>query len=101
MKDLFEHEGNPTYNIGDRVTVVKNEDCRFTWVEDMDSYVSGEYEVVRAFWDRIHSCYAYRLRDCGFTYDANCLRPLRDEREFDDVDNTEIDKFLSMFCRNN
>ena len=101
MKDLFEHEGNPTYNIGDRVTVVKNEDCRFEWIDDMDEYVSGEYEVEYVCWDEIHSCYAYRLKDCDFTFDANCLKTLINERDFDDVDNTEIDKFLSMFCRNN
>ena len=101
MKDLFEHKGNPTYNIGDRVTVVKNEDCRFAWVDDMDKCVSGEYEVKRVFWSEMYSCYGYHLKYCDFTFDANCLKPLINERDFDDVDNTEIDKFLSMLCRNN
>lgn len=101
MKDLFECKGNPTYNVGDRVVVVKNEDCRFSWVDEMDAFVLGEYKIEHAIWDEFYSCYAYKLKFCDFTFDANCLKPLINEREFDDVDNTEIDNFLSMFCREN
>ncbi len=96
MKVLHEIDGNPVFQVGDHVTVNRNIDCQFGWLDGyMDRYVGGEYLISHMRWLPYNGCYLYRLSGCGYSWDAGCLAHPADFP----VDNAALDKFLDLFVR--
>lgn len=86
LEPVIESKSEPKFKVGDKVKVVKNEDCYFGWIEDMDTFVGKVCTIKSIIGKQSNTPVEYILEEdysyLSWSFDEDCFELVNRNQDY-------------------